>query len=72
MEAIVNETLTRIELSDSTSTPFHSSKIKLEFLESTPDTFKPGLIYSAIVRDVTSCTALQRVRGDVYVYVLLL
>ena len=49
VQAVVNETLTGVQLSGAATFEYFPNKIKLEFLESTPDTFKPGLNYTAFV-----------------------
>ena len=38
-----------IALNGSATTKYEYSKAKLEFLASAPDTFKPGLVYTAFV-----------------------
>lgn len=49
MEANVTESLTKITLSGNSKIQFHQHAEKMEFLASNPNTFKPGLPYTAYV-----------------------
>lgn len=49
IEANVTESLTHITLSGKDSVKFYSHAEKIEFLQSNPNTFKPGLPYTAYV-----------------------
>ncbi|KAL5015784.1 hypothetical protein ScPMuIL_005373 [Solemya velum] len=48
--ANVTETLTGITLGASSSVQIHSYSTKMEFLDTNPETFKPGLKYTAYLR----------------------
>eukprot|EP00105_Crassostrea_gigas_P038152 XP_019922300.1 PREDICTED: CD109 antigen-like [Crassostrea gigas] len=50
VEANVTESLTKITLSGNSKIQFHQHAEKMEFLDSNPDTFKPGLPYTAYIR----------------------
>ncbi|XP_071127944.1 CD109 antigen-like isoform X2 [Mytilus edulis] len=50
IEANVTESLTHITLSGKDSVKFYSHAEKIEFLQSNPNTFKPGLPYTAYMR----------------------
>nr|XP_034324217.1 CD109 antigen isoform X1 [Crassostrea gigas]XP_034324218.1 CD109 antigen isoform X1 [Crassostrea gigas] len=50
VEANVTESLTKITLSGNSKIQFHQHAVKMEFLDSNPNTFKPGLPYTAYIR----------------------
>ncbi|KAL5016375.1 hypothetical protein ScPMuIL_005964 [Solemya velum] len=50
VSANVTETLTQISLNGSSSVQFYSDAVEIEFLDSNPETFKPGLKYTAYLR----------------------
>ncbi|XP_048758952.2 CD109 antigen-like isoform X2 [Ostrea edulis] len=50
VEANVTESLTKITLNGTGKIQFHQHAEKMEFLDSNPNTFKPGLPYTAYVR----------------------
>ncbi|KAL5016374.1 hypothetical protein ScPMuIL_005963 [Solemya velum] len=50
VRANVTETLTGISLNGSSSVQFYPDAVKMEFLDSNPETFKPGLKYTAYLR----------------------
>ncbi|CAC5388514.1 CD109 [Mytilus coruscus] len=50
VEANVTESLTHITLSGKDSVKFYAHAEKIEFLQSNPNTFKPGLPYTAYMR----------------------
>ncbi|XP_053399007.1 CD109 antigen-like [Mercenaria mercenaria] len=52
VEANVTESLNSITLTGSSTVKLYSYAVKLEFLQSNPNTFKPGLPYTAYVRVV--------------------
>lgn len=45
----MTESLTKITLSGNSKIQFHQHAEKMEFLDSNPDTFKPGLPYTGYV-----------------------
>jgi hypothetical protein len=49
VEANVTESLTKITLNGTGKIQFHQHAEKMEFLDSNPNTFKPGLPYTAYV-----------------------
>ena len=49
VEANVTESLTKITLNGAGKIQFHQHAEKMEFLDSNPSTFKPGLPYTAYV-----------------------
>ncbi|XP_022321696.2 CD109 antigen-like isoform X2 [Crassostrea virginica] len=50
VEANVTESLTKITLKGTGKIQFHQHAEKMEFLDSNPNTFKPGLPYTAYIR----------------------
>lgn len=48
-EANVTEDLTKYKQTDEQSLSFYQQPIKLEIPEYLPDTFKPGMVYDAVV-----------------------
>ncbi|KAK3100069.1 hypothetical protein FSP39_014251 [Pinctada imbricata] len=50
VEANVTESLTNITLNGSSQLTYHNDAEKIEFLKSNPNTFKPGLTYTAYVK----------------------
>ena len=61
VEANVTESLNHITLSGNNEVKFYARAEKMEFLKSNPNTFKPGLSYTAYVSSIYTSELFQEV-----------
>jgi hypothetical protein len=68
-EANVTEDVTKFKRSDIQEITFFSQPIKLSFLTSLPDTFKPGMTYDAVVSIFYDKMNYKKQMSHSYIYI---